>query len=65
MLIDDNEESRDSRGVVLRESDGVIVSVGDNEESRDSRDVVLGDGDGVIVSVDEVTFTTNRFICLG
>lgn len=39
--------------------------VDDNEESRDSRDVVLGDGDGVIESVDEVTFTTNRLICLG
>lgn len=50
---------------MLGDGDDVILSVDDKEESRDSRDVVLGDGDGVIVSVDEVTFTTNRFMCLG
>lgn len=64
-MIDDNEESRDSRDVGLEDDDGVAVSVDDNKESRDSRDVGLGDGDGVTVSVDEVPFTTNRFTCLG
>lgn len=64
-LIDEIEESRDSRDFGLRDDDGVAISVDDDKESRDSREVELGAGDGVTVSVDEVPFTTNRFICLG